>query len=68
MVTINDQIRLQIVCEKIDCEIDQYFQRYKWYKHYYQMFQLMNMLRILQYAHEENVISYLKIQIKSLLP
>lgn len=63
-----DQIRLQIVCEKIDCEIDQYFQRYKWYKHYYQMFQLMNMLRILQYAHEENVISYLKIQIKSLLP
>lgn len=63
-----DQIRLQIVCEIIDCEIDQYFQRYKWYKHYYQMFQLMNMLRILQYAHEENVISYLKIQIKSLLP
>ena len=62
-----DQIRLQIVCKKIDCEIDQYFQRYKWYKHYYQVFQLMNMLRILQYAREEKVISYLKVQIKSLL-
>lgn len=62
-----DQIRLQIVCKKIDEEIDQYFSHYEWYKYYYQMFQLMNMLRILQYAHEEKVISYLKEQIKSLL-
>lgn len=62
-----DPIRLQIVCRKIDEEIDRHFKQYNWYRYYYQIFQLMNMLRILQYAHEEKVIGYLKIQIKSLL-
>lgn len=63
-----DKIRLQIVCQKIDKEIDLHFNCYTWYNENYKIFQLMNMLRILQYAHDEKVIGYLKNQIKSLLP
>lgn len=62
-----DKLRLQIVCRKIDADINSYFKHYKWYNDYYKKFQLMNMLRILQYAHEEKVVNYLKIQINSLL-
>lgn len=55
-----DATRLRIVCNKIDCEIDQYFTRkYQWYTDNYQIMQLMNILRILPYAHEDMVISYL---------
>lgn len=62
-----DKLRLQIICEKIDKEIDRYFGQYKWYCEYYNIFQLMNMLRILQYAKENKVIIYLKKEIKELL-
>lgn len=55
-----DATRLRIVCNKIDCEIDQYFTRkYQWYSDNYRVMQLMNILRILPYAHEERVILYL---------
>lgn len=55
-----DAVRLRIVCDKIDREIDQYFTRkYQWYIDNYRVMQLMNILRILPYAHEEKVISYL---------
>lgn len=55
-----DSVRLDIVCEKIDHEIHQYFSRkYRWYSDNYLVMQLMNILRILPYAHEERVISYL---------
>ena len=56
-----DQVRLNIVSKKIDMAIDDYFtSKYDWYRKYYMPLQLMNFLRILQYAHDEKVISYLK--------
>ena len=63
-----DRIRLQIVCRKIDDEIDAYFaEKYSWYRECYNAMQLMNILRILPYAHEEKVITYLKNEIKLIL-
>lgn len=61
-----DEIRLKIVASKIDDEIVRYANQFEWYQHY-QIFQLMNFLRVLQYAHEENVINYLKQIIRQLL-
>ena len=56
-----DTIRLHIAFGKIDREIDSYFsRRYECYGRYYRPLQLMNFLRILQYAHEPQVINYLK--------
>lgn len=55
-----DAVRLHIICDKIDKEIDSYFARkYQWYSDNYHTVQLMNILRILPYAHEEKVINYL---------
>lgn len=63
-----DPVRLRIVSEKIDNELDCYFrENYSWYSDTYQPLQLMNFLRILQYAHDPKVIDYLKETIKSLL-
>ena len=56
-----DEVRLHIICDKIDREIDMYFcNKYQWYRDYYQVMQLMNILRILPYAHDPEVIDYLK--------
>lgn len=55
-----DPIRLGIISDKIDAEIDEYYSRYPWYSDYYQVFQLMNFLRVLQYAKEEKIVTYLK--------
>ena len=63
-----DAVRLRIICDKIDSEIDSYFShKYEWYRGNYRVVQLMNILRILPYAHEENVIIYLQNILKSLL-
>lgn len=62
-----DKIRLQIISHKIDENINTYFSKYDWYNKYYRIFQLMNFLRILQYAHEEKVITYLKNVIKKII-
>ena len=62
-----DKLRLKIICEKIDYEIDSYFRKYEWYREYYDIYQLMNLLRILQYAKEDNVINYLKCEIGKML-
>jgi tRNA A-37 threonylcarbamoyl transferase component Bud32 len=62
-----DKLRLKIICEKIDNEIDNYFSKYKWYKEYYKNYQLLNLLRILQYVKEPKVVDYLKIEIKRIL-
>lgn len=63
-----DAVRLRIICDKIDSEIDSYFsQKYDWYRDNYRIVQLMNILRILPYAHEENVIDYLQNILISLL-
>lgn len=63
-----DAIRLHIVLDKIDCEIDTYFSnKYQWYRDNYSVMQLMNMLRILPYAHEEKVITYLKNTLETIL-
>lgn len=62
-----DKLRLKIVCEKIDKEINAYGERYRWYRDYYTIYQLLNFLRILQYAKEEKVITYLKGEIGRVL-
>ena len=55
-----DAVRLHIICDKIDQEIDRYFSgKYQWYTDNYRVMQLMNTLRILPYAHEEKVVQYL---------
>ncbi len=55
-----DATRFDIVCAKIDEELDRIFSSCEWYKKYYYPFQLMNFLRVLQYAHDPKVICYLK--------
>lgn len=63
-----DAVRLRIVCDKIDSEIDRYFAgRYQWYRENYQVMQLMNILRILPYAKEKEVIYYLQDILTNLL-
>ena len=63
-----DEVRLHIICDKIDREIDAYFSnKYEWYRTYYPVMQLMNMLRILPYAQEEKVVEFLKDALLSLL-
>lgn len=63
-----DAVRLHIICDRIDREIDTYFaQKYRWYRDNYGIMQLMNILRILPYAHEEKVISYLQDILNGLL-
>lgn len=63
-----DAVRLRIICDKIDREIDNYFTcKYQWYTDNYRTVQLMNILRILPYAHEEKVVNYLIEVLNSLL-
>ena len=62
-----DKTRLNIICNKIDSELDRCFKKYKWYCKYYHLFQLLNFLRILQYAHEEKIITFLKHKITELI-
>ncbi len=63
-----DVVRLGIIYDKIDHEIDIYFSnKYLWYTEHYRTVQLMNILRILPYAHEEKVVCHLKNILNSLL-
>lgn len=63
-----DAVRLRIVCDKIDREIDSYFRnKYQWYADNYKTMQLMNILRILPYTHETRVVVYLKNILNELL-
>lgn len=62
-----DPIRLQIICEKIDAELDAYFKKYQWYNDYYLPLQVLNLLRVLQYAKEPMIISDLQTEISRLL-
>lgn len=62
-----DSTRLNIICNKIDNELDKCFRKYDWYCKYYNVFQLLNFMRILQYAHDEDVIKYLKNEINDLI-
>ncbi len=62
-----DPIRLRIICDKIDSELDAYFQQYDWYKAYYLPLQILNLLRVLQYAKDESVITDLQTELTHLL-
>lgn len=63
-----DAVRLHIICDKIDSEIDSYFShKYEWYDKYYSIVQLMNILRVLPYAKEKRVVEYLQNILNSLL-
>jgi len=55
-----DTVRLKIICDKIDSEINSYFsEKYEWYSKNYQIMQLMNILRIFPYASDASVVDYL---------
>lgn len=63
-----DNIRLKIAFGKIDEKIHGHFSgKYEWYSRFYRSMQLMNFLRILQYAHDDNVIEFLINSINSQL-
>lgn len=62
-----DKLRMMILAEKIDTNLNEIFSRYKWYRDYYHTFQIMNFLRIMQYAHEQPIINYLKKVISNLV-
>lgn len=62
-----DKLRLKIVCDKIDQEIDEFGKKYQWYLNNYFIYQLLNLLRILPYVKDESLINYFKIEIGKLL-
>lgn len=62
-----DKIRLNITLSYIDEIIDKEFSQYDWYKNNYKGFQLMNFWRVMQYAHDEEVIKYLKNVINNII-
>lgn len=63
-----DAVRLHIIMNKIDKEIDTFFSnKYQWYREYYPVMQLMNILRILPYAHEGKVVIFLKNTLSEIL-
>lgn len=55
-----DTVRMKIISDKIDEEIDSYYRKYEWYNKYYRIFQLMNLLRVIQYAKKEKIVIFLK--------
>ncbi len=52
--------RMNLIMDRMDDRIREHFASYLWYKEFYGIFQLMNFLRILQYAHEERIVVYLR--------
>ena len=54
-----DRIRHQIILQYIDQQIVSKFQDLPFYYKNYSLFQLMNFLRVLQYAHEPRIITFL---------
>lgn len=62
-----DSVRHHITIEWMDKVLKEHFSKYDWYNQYYEAFQLMNFLRILQYAHQADVISYLIEKINEIL-
>lgn len=62
-----DKVRHHITIEWLDEILTAHFSRYEWYNQYYKAFQLMNFLRILQYAHQADVIDYLLEKINVIL-
>ena len=62
-----DSVRMRIISDKIDKEIDIYYSNYDWYNKYYSTFQLMNFQRVIQYAKEERTVAFLKNVLNSIL-
>lgn len=60
------EARMKLIMSRLDCKIQQHYAQYIWYKDFYSIFQLMNFLRILQYAHEDKVVKYLKQTLKTI--
>lgn len=59
-----DNIRMDILLEKLDNMIDVFFSKYDFYVKYEKIFSIMNLLRILQYAKDEKIIEYIKKELK----
>ena len=62
-----DPIRLGIISNKIDTELDTYFLQYSWYNAYYLPLQVLNLLRVLQYATEDAIVDDLENELTKLL-
>jgi len=62
-----DQVRHGIVLSFMDKKIHESFSAYQWYRDAYGIFQLLNFLRVLQYAHEQRVVDFLKNAISHLM-
>ena len=63
-----DDVRLSLIFNKIDYEINSYFaDKYQWYTDFYRPMQLMSILRILPYAHDKKVILYILRVLNALL-
>ena len=63
-----DAIRLKIICDKMDLEINSYFyHKYEWYRQNYHIIQLMNIVRILPYVNDTRIVEYLTDIIRDIL-
>lgn len=62
-----DDVRMRIIHDSIDRAIVAEYSKYDWYREYYLPLQLMNLLRVLQYAKEPKVVSFLKSSIESII-
>ena len=60
-----DITRMNILFDKLDKTIDNYFSKYDFYSNYERIFSILNLLRILQYAKNNNIINYIKKELKN---
>ncbi len=54
-----DRTKMAIALKYLDKLCVNHFAKYEWYQAYYTSFQILNLLRVVQYAKEEHVISFL---------
>ena len=62
-----DKIRLNLIMKKLDEYIDVHFHQFDWYVKYYRFFQIINLCRILPYAQNKRIRTFLHNKINQLL-
>lgn len=62
-----DKIRLNLIMKKLDEYIDVHFRQFDWYVKYYRFFQIINLCRILPYAQNKRIRTFLHNKINQLL-
>lgn len=61
-----DEMKIKIVLEYIDAQLDSYFTRYQFYNDWYNFFQLINFSRIIPYVKEKKIMDYVKEKISKM--